>query len=532
MSRSYLSRAATAVATPPQSEPLNSRQVKNNAGGFVFQVDDWKRLDRFLILGSEGGTYYVSEKKLTVDNVKAVARCVELDGLRTVNQIVAVSDAGRAPKNDPALLALAYAASKGDAKTRAAAFNALPKVARIGTHLFHFVEYVRKFRGWGRGLRQAITNWYYFKTPDQFAEQVTKYAQRDGWSHRDLMRLAHPKFTAPAMQNVASYVVKGLDGEVDTGVSIPDVLKGALIMPKLTSPKMVAKTITKFGLVREHIPTQFLTEPEVWEALLEKMPVTAMIRNLGNMSKVGLLKPLSTASKLVAGRLTDQALLRKGRVHPIQLLIAQKTYGSGHGLLGRGEWTAVPQVIDALDDAFYMAFQTIEPTGKNFYIGVDVSRSMGCGAIAGTSLTPREAAAALALVTAKTESNYYIAGFTHALVDLGITPKMRLDDVVRTTSSLSFGATDCALPMLDAAKQKMNVDTFMILTDNETWFGDVHPMQALQVYRNKFNPKAKLVVVGMTATEFSIADPTDAGMLDVVGFDAAAPAVIADFSRN
>jgi 60 kDa SS-A/Ro ribonucleoprotein len=34
------------------------------------------------------------------------------------------------------------------------------------------------------------------------------------------------------------------------------------------------------------------------------------------------------------------------------------------------------------------------------------------------------------------------------------------------------------------------------------------------------------------ANKFSIADPDDAGMLDVVGFDAAAPAVIADFTRG
>ena len=42
---------------------------------------------------------------------------------------------------------------------------------------------------------------------------------------------------------------------------------------------------------------------------------------------------------------------------------------------------------------------------------------------------------------------------------------------------------------------------------------------------------AKLVVVGMTATGFTIADPNDAGMLDVVGFDAGAPQVMADFVR-
>jgi len=36
----------------------------------------------------------------------------------------------------------------------------------------------------------------------------------------------------------------------------------------------------------------------------------------------------------------------------------------------------------------------------------------------------------------------------------------------------------------------------------------------------------------MTSNGFTIADPSDAGMLDVVGFDAAAPALIADFARG
>ncbi|MFD6107032.1 hypothetical protein ACFWFQ_30710, partial [Nocardia salmonicida] len=58
----------------------------------------------------------------------------------------------------------------------------------------------------------------------------------------------------------------------------------------------------------------------------------------------------------------------------------------------------------------------------------------------------------------------------------------------------------------------------------------VHPHQALARYRREVNPRAKLVVVGMTATNFSIADPADAGMLDVAGFDAAVPSLLADFA--
>ena len=141
----------------PQSEAIPGKEmVKNEAGGYVFPVDDWKRLDRFLILGSEGGTYYASERKLTIENAQAVTRCIDTDGPRVVARVVEISDTGRAPKNDPALFVLAMCAGMGNLDTRQAALNALPKVARIGTHLFHFLEYVEGFRGWGRGLRRAV----------------------------------------------------------------------------------------------------------------------------------------------------------------------------------------------------------------------------------------------------------------------------------------------------------------------------------------------------------------------------------------
>ena len=49
----------------PQSRPIpGSTQVANSAGGYSWQVDDWTRLDRFLILGAEGGTYYIGERDL------------------------------------------------------------------------------------------------------------------------------------------------------------------------------------------------------------------------------------------------------------------------------------------------------------------------------------------------------------------------------------------------------------------------------------------------------------------------------------
>ena len=108
----------------------------------------------------------------------------------------------------------------------------------------------------------------------------------------------------------------------------------------------------------------------------------------------------------------------------------------------------------------------------------------------------------------------------------------RLDAACKVIGQIPMGATDCALPMIEARKAKIPVDVFAVYTDNETGFGQVHPFVALKEYRQATGIGAKLVVVGMTATGFTIADPADAGMLDVVGFDAATPDLISDFAER
>src|SRR5262249_37720361 len=183
---SYLKRQSKRRA--PQSAPIpGSTQVPNGAGGYAWAVDDWTRLRRFLILGSEGGSYYAGEWKLTRENAAAVERCVAADGSRTVSEIVAVSDAGRAPKNDPAGFARALAAGVGDERTRKEALAALPQVCRTATHLFQFATFVEGFRGWGRSLRRAVGSWYADRSPDSLAHQAVKYRRRAGLTHRDLL---------------------------------------------------------------------------------------------------------------------------------------------------------------------------------------------------------------------------------------------------------------------------------------------------------------------------------------------------------
>src|SRR5208282_425217 len=180
-----------------QGQQARHDQTQNSAGGFVFTLGKWAQLDRFLVLGAEGGTYYVSERKLTIDNAACLKACLAEDGERVVRRIVEISDAGRAPKNDPAIFALAVASGDSNPRTRAAALAALQRVCRIGTHLFHFAADVGNFRGWGPALQKAVAGWYLNRPVDKLALQAVKYQQRDGWAHRDLLRLAHPVADSP-----------------------------------------------------------------------------------------------------------------------------------------------------------------------------------------------------------------------------------------------------------------------------------------------------------------------------------------------
>lgn len=531
--------AAINTRVTPQSEPIPGT-VPNSAGGYSFQVDDWTRLRRFLILGTDGGTYYITQKALTKDNAACLFRCITADGLRTVNEVVAVSQAGRAPRNDQAIFALAACAGATDVNTRRAALAALPQVCRIGTHLFQFCKYVEQFRGWGRGLRDAVAKWYIDHPNDVRPDalegdegrefnlelQLVKYQQRDGWSHRDVLRLAKPR---PTRGSAADSALAWATGKTPQGFISP-YLSTVDRLPAMSDGELIA-AIGEFRLPWEVVPSEKLKSIDVWFALLPNLGLTALVRNLGRMTANGTLAAGNEATRIVCTRLGDREGIKRSRIHPMQVLFALRTYTAGHGEKGKLTWQPVGRIVDALNDAFHLAFGNVQSSGKRTLLALDVSGSMG-SPIAGSSLTCREGSVAMALVTLAVEPDSAVIAFTGGTIPLPLSPKQRLDDAVSMVSRLPFDRTDCAQPMLWALAHKAAVDTFVVYTDSETWAGNIHPVQALRKYRETSGIPAKLVVVSMTANPFSIADPSDAGTLDVVGFDTSTPNLISDFSAG
>ncbi len=506
-----------------QTEQEDPRQMKNSAGGYVFELDKWNRFRRFLILGSDTSTFYASARDLTRENLDVVRACWGENPLQAAAQTVAVSIAGRAASNNAAILSVAIGVRHLD---RAAGGGLVRDVCRTGTHILTLCSYLDALPGgWGRRVRRAVASWYEGRETEKLAYQVAKYRNRERWTHRGAMLMSHARGVDAGL---ADWVC-GRPSE-----NAPELCQLVDHLAQETDVATVVRAIQgNRSLSWEMLPSAMLGEAAVWDALLGRgMPLGALIRNLGRISSLGLTKPLGSGAQTIVDALANEDNLRKARIHPIAVLKALKTYALGRGIRGSLTWDVNQRIVSALDAAFYASFGNVEPMGKRVLLGIDVSGSMASFApCAGGVLSAAEAAAAMAMVTLRTEPNAYVVGFSNHIKDLGITPTDTLQEVLRKTSMHNFGSTDCAALMAWAQTEGIDVDVFGTYTDNETWAGAVHPHVALQNYRGARVDGAKSYFVACTSTGFSLANPDDPSMLDCVGFDTATPGVVSEWAR-
>jgi 60 kDa SS-A/Ro ribonucleoprotein len=447
----------------------------------------------------------------------------------------------RAPKVDQQLFVVALALKYGDADTKTMAENAVPAMLRTGTHLLHFVAMLDALGGWNRTKRRIIADWFETMPPDDLAYQVLKYQQRDGFRMRDVLRVAHPKADNPQHAAIFDWIC-GRDHSPPQ--DIPDLLvkHRAMNAPEY-SPIQKALFGIAQGLPREALPTEALASPEVWRALLPVTPVHALIRNLATLTGNGVLDGQEQAT-IVVEKLTDADALRRARVHPFAVLLASMIYNSGRGLRGSKTWTPISAITAALEEAYDLAFASVQPTNKRILIAIDVSGSMSAPCM-GTPIACQDAAVAMAITLARAEPHAVVVQF-----DTSVT---RIVPVTKRTSitglsTASGGGTDVSAPIvwamgrggsdpyafasLESMPQKaaeQHFDAFVILTDNETWAGRMHPSQALAWYRRRVNPAAKLVCCAMAANHANVVDPDDRLSMGAAGLDASLPQLITEF---
>ncbi|MEU1387980.1 MULTISPECIES: TROVE domain-containing protein [unclassified Nonomuraea] len=545
----------SAIATP-QTHPIPGRsdQVRNAAGGYVFAKDVWRRLEDFLILGTTGGTYYVGESRLTAENAGVLFQAIAEDGPRVVRLLTDISTARppRAPKQRPALFALAACYAKGDADTRQAAKPALAKVARTTDHLAQFFGYYKNLGGKatgrgtaptvGRSLRTALGSWFLAGEADAVAFKACKAAQRktpqgEAFALRDVLRIAHPVADSDRRRTLFGWIAGNISDD-EARDELPAVDR-FLTAKAVTTAEDAVRVVIEAKVPWEFLPDSVLKEPSVWEALIETVGLTALIRNLARMTRLGTLEPMADATSRAVLRLTDQEAILRARIHPMDAWLAMRVYASGQAQpnprADRHTWQPVPAVLDALEETYELSFGAVEPSGKRLLVAVDSSGSMSWGGgvrMGGSPIgSPYEVGNAMAVMLSRIEKgNLHVIDVDTSVHASKVTPRTNLREIASWQPS--GGGTDLSLPFTWARDQRMEVDGIIVFTDNETWAGRSHPTQALDAYRRTVNADARVVIAAMTAAGHSIGDPGDEGVLNVVGLDASLPLIVNGFIRT
>lgn len=472
-------------------------------------------------------------------------------GLEVVGLIKEVSMCGRAPKQGPLLYALAVCARCNDGPTKSAALRCLTDICRTPTHLFQFVKFTsiqrEGSRGWGRAQRKAVSEWYnqaaFQNNPKKLLRLGTKYKKRHGYTHRDLIRLAHVKPKTHHIEFVIQYIVKGMynssnfddsdglireAGQFIKGVEQAKECKGNAI-------NHLISLIRRYNLTREHIPTNLLNSPDVWRALMYEMPMHALVRNLGRISKHELLHPHSPEEQHILENLLDEEKLRCAKIHPLTILTAWNSYKLGSSIRNESQmqWPVNQTVADALETAFYKSFSSCVATNKRILIAIDGSEEMIKPVVDLQQISARSAAVAVALLMSRVESWTEFVLVSDSVSPVDVHPYDNLETV-----SFKFSTSECAClsadasnPMEWAMTNSKQYDAIVFFTTCATNGGN-NLNEAMRQYRSRLGlPSTRLVVVAMTSNNNSITNPDDIYMLNVVGFDTKAMKVITEFIR-
>jgi 60 kDa SS-A/Ro ribonucleoprotein len=511
---------------------LKNNMKFNNENKPVFVITPIEQFKRFLVLGTENGTYYVSNVDLTKQSTVCINELLDSENRELLlTTILEFEELNKCKKKDPMIYTLAlccmYCTQKKEfLDFRRKAYTVALKVCKIPTHLFLFINFCKvlsKYNsGWNNLHKRYISSWYLDKTPEDLMYLVTKYNSRNNYTHRDVLRLSHPKTTNVDLNNVFKYLTNKLEDN-----SVFEYINDYEQLKSTTNTEKAIELIEKRNFVREHVPTELLNNTKIWKALLKKMPLLAMLRNLNKMTLVNLFEDSSVLEHVIK-TISNKDLRKKAKIHPMHILITLKMYSSGNSR--QLSWTPNQKIVDCLDKTFYEMFADLTPTNKRLLLCLDVSGSMTYGGCFGTEcIKPIEVETALSMIFLATEKQVDVMGFSGNFIPLNISPRRRLDDNLRSINNLPFNSTDISLPFTWALQQRKEYDAFIVITDNETNCNRINPIDAFKQYKKTMKlPETKLIVLATSATDFSIGE-TNKHCLNVCGFDDNVFTIIQDF---
>jgi 60 kDa SS-A/Ro ribonucleoprotein len=326
---------------------------------------------RFLLTGCDSGIYDASSFAPAPQRARSFLRALTTAGFESVRPLLAAPQA----RPEAALFALALAASPrfSTPESVAQALAALPQLAPKAHDLAIFSSHAGQLRGWGRGLRSAVSAWYRQQPLESLAAQILRRPVKNLATHRNLLRKAHPAAASPEQNALFQWIVNG--GELGHLAS-PELLSGSLRLAdgfarahRADTEREVLRWIEDARLQPHHVPRHWKASPRIWEALFDHLTYRQMLRCLPEMTSCGFLSSASEYTAIAVARLADRRRVHAASLTPLRLIQAMCAYRANTS-------QPVESLFDALDEALHLSFGQSLPARKSVVVALDASGSM------------------------------------------------------------------------------------------------------------------------------------------------------------
>ncbi len=445
--------------------------IRNRDGFPAYERPLEEQYLQTLLTNTLGNTYYATKEELLQESTRVHEDMLDADAEFAAKAMAFARNEGFMR------LQPIYGLARLSAANPSLFARAFPHVIKIPSDLSDFLTILR---GQGRGEGGRAVKREVAKFLNAVSEYWTlKYNGRGrGYSIGDMIITSHAKAKDERQNRLFRYAM-GKEGGLG---DLPQLAAFEALKTAETDAERI-RWIAEGKLPHEIVTGAVKPTKAIWNAILEQMPIFALLRNLNTMDRAGVL---DERYGYIKQQLTSADVLRRSKILPFRFLTAYNKIEK--------EW-----VRDVLRQSVELTFDNLPDLTGRTAIFLDVSGSMDGEYLRIGSVF------ALALFK-KTEGHSLFWTFDTQVHD----PKpSRVDSILTQAERIhSIGGTDTGEPVRRLLRHPQTFDNIIIVTDEQQNTGSSF-CRELQIYRHKRNKSAAAFVIDLAPYNAAMVPPTD-----------------------
>ena len=430
----------------PAAAAQASADTVNAEGAPAWSMRDEDRLVQLAMTGTMGNAFYATAREVAADAVRLLERAEP----RALARAIVRGRIEGFVRAFP-LLGLVHLSLKDPALFR----ETFPQVVLTGGDLGDFLDLAHKVRGFGRGVKAAVSAW--------LSEKATPYsAQKYRTQLADAIRVVRFRGDDPLYAWILA-ARSGAKGATPERVAAAEAAYPALAARRdFVSAVESGDEEAALRLLRaDALDLDSLSNwndrftPAMWRAAARRMPAMRFLKSLGKLLREGALEEEVLREKISVER------LRAAKVFPFRLYAA---------------WAALPEDAEpvrahlaATLDAYARAFDWGAFNRGSWVVAPDVSGSMSSPMGGSERLRYAEVAGMFAGFFAAGLDRATVLPFDTDVKPYGLGREASVLDHVRAVGRLCCGGTFLEAPLREMLRRNIHADNALFITDSEEW---------------------------------------------------------------